>query len=135
VVKKLMYNLFDKSVFTIYQGNSMELDIYLTDYDTGDYIILENDAYVLFTIKDKSGHLIFQKKLTSSDQITEDKETFLVCTIGADDTLHWITGEYSYDCLYVDGSSVTTFISSTVVVAKAIGKYTDTIVNGGETDG
>lgn len=130
-----MYNLFDKSVFTIYQGNSMELDIYLTDSETGEYIPLENDAYVLFTIEDKAHNKVIQKKLTSSNCIIDGEVPVIVCTIDADETINLVTGEYSYDCLYVDGSSVTTFISSTVVVAKAIGKYTDTIVNGGETDG
>lgn len=130
-----MYNLFDKSVFTIYQGNSLELDIYLTDSETGEYIPLENDAYVLFTIEDRNRNKVIQKKLTASNCETEGEIPFIVCSINAEETMNLITGEYSYDCLYVDGSSVTTFISSTVVVAKAIGKYTDTIVNGGETDG
>lgn len=130
-----MYNLFDKSVFTVYQGNSLELDIYLTDSETGECIPLENDAYVLFTIEDMNHNKVIQKKLTASDCEVEGKVPFIACIINAEDTINLITGEYRYDCLYVDGSSVTTFISSTVVVAKAIGKYTDTTSNGGETDG
>lgn len=130
-----MYNLFDKSVLTIYQGNSMELDIYLTDSETGQYIPLENGAYVLFTIEDKNHNKVIQKKLTESNCTTEGETSVIVCPINADETINLLTGEYVYDCLYVDGSSVTTFISSTVVVAKAIGKYTDELVNGGETDG
>ena len=130
-----MYNLFDKSVFTIYQGNSMELDIYLTDSETGECIPLENGAYVLFTIANRHGEKVIQKKLTESNCVTEGEIPFIVCTIDADETINLLTGEYSYDCLYVDGSSVTTFISSTVVVAKAVGKYTDTPSNGGESDG
>lgn len=130
-----MYNLFDKSVFTIYQGNSIELNIYLTDSDTGEYVQLDDGSYVLFTIEDKNHNKVIQKKLTSSDYRPELDPPALSCSIEADETINLTSGEYLYDCLYVEGNSVTTFISSTVVIARAIGKYTDVSENGGEADG
>ena len=130
-----MYNLFDKSVFTIYQGNSMELDIYLTDSETGEYIPLENDAYVLFTIEDKAHNKVIQKKLTSSDYDAELDPPAVVCQINVDDTIDLPTGEYMYDCLYVNGDTAVTFVSSSVVISRAIGKYTDSNSTGGVVDG
>ncbi len=130
-----MYNLFDTSVLTIYQGNSLELDIYLTDTDTGEPVLLEDDAYVLFTVENKNHQTVIQKKLTSSDYDMELDPPAIVCTISVDDTIGLPTGEYLYDCLYVSGDTATTFVSSSMVVARAIGKYTDMNSIGGGVNG
>lgn len=130
-----MYNLFDTSVLTIYQGNSLELDIYLTDTDTGEPVPIENDAYVLFTVENKNHDIVIQKKLTSSDYDAELDPPAVVCQINVDDTINLPTGEYMYDCLYVNGDTAVTFVSSSVVISRAIGKYTDSNSTGGVVDG
>lgn len=130
-----MYNLFDTSVLTIYQGNSLELDIYLTDTDTGEPVPIEDDAYVLFTVENKNHDIVIQKKLTSSDYDAELDPPATVCQINVDDTIDLPTGEYMYDCLYVNGDTAVTFASSSVVISRAIGKYTDSGSTGGAVDG
>lgn len=130
-----MYNLFDTSVLTIYQGNSLELDIYLTDTDTGEPVPIEDDAYVLFTVENKNHDIVIQKKLTSSDYDAELDPPAVVCQINVDDTIDLPTGEYMYDCLYVNGDTAVTFVSSSVVISRAIGKYTDSNSTGGVVDG
>lgn len=130
-----MYNLFDTSVLTIYQGNSLELDIYLTDTDTGEPVPIEDDAYVLFTVENKNHDIVIQKKLTSSDYDAELDPPAIVCQINVDDTIDLPTGEYMYDCLYVNGDTAVTFVSSSVVISRAIGKYTDSNSTGGVVDG
>lgn len=130
-----MYNLFDTSVLTIYQGNSLELDIYLTETDTGEPVPIEDDAYVLFTVENKNHDVVIQKKLTSSDYDTELDPPAIVCQINMDDTIDLPTGEYMYDCLYVNGDTAVTFVSSSVVISRAIGKYTDSNSTGGAVDG
>lgn len=130
-----MYNLFDTSVLTIYQGNSLELDIYLTDTDTGEPVPIEDDAYVLFTVENKNHDIVIQKKLTSSDYDAELDPPAVVCQINVDDTIDLPTGEYMYDCLYVNGDTAVTFVSSSVVISRAIGKYTDSNPTGGVVDG
>lgn len=130
-----MYNLFDTSVLTIYQGNSLELDIYLTDTDTGEPVPIEDDTYVLFTVENKNHDIVIQKKLTSSDYDAELDPPAVVCQINVDDTIDLPTGEYMYDCLYVNGDTAVTFVSSSVVISRAIGRYTDSNSTGGVVDG
>jgi hypothetical protein len=130
-----MYNLFDKQVIFCYQGNSMLIEITLTDTETGEPIPVENDDYVLFTVSNKNNNIVIQKKLTQYDYDSEDE--CLHCNLDSNETADLPTGEYYYDCLYVCGTQSTTFISSSLVITKAYGKVAtpEPDENGGDTSG
>lgn len=116
-----MYNIFDQSVITVYQGNALLLEITLTDCDSGEPIPVENDDYILLTIVNKRGETVIQKRLTSADYDTE--EHVLHCKIDPADTIDLPTGEYCYDCLYVCGQDTpSTFASGAFIVVRAYGK-------------
>lgn len=124
-----MYGYFDDSVIYLTQGNTLTLEISLMNQDSGDTVFLENDDYILFTVENQNHKKVIQKKLTVSDM---DPETGAVtCTIASSDTVDKPTGEYQFDCLYVTGGDdATTFIRSSIVIQKAIGKYTDSLEGG-----
>ena len=118
-----MYNLFDSQVLKIYQGNSMMLEIAMTDTSTGEPVEMANDDYVLFTVVNKNERVVIEKRLTVNDYDENDK--VLLCKIEPQDTINLITGEYKYDMLYVCGNDTpTTFMSSTLIITKAYGKIT-----------
>ena len=118
-----MYNLFDSQVLKIYQGNSMMLEIAMTDTSTGEPVEMANDDYVLFTVVNKNERVVIEKRLTVNDYDENDK--VLLCKIDPQDTINLITGEYKYDMLYVCGNDTpTTFMSSTLIITKAYGKIT-----------
>ena len=116
-----MYNIFDPSVITVYQGNALMLEIRLTDPETGHPIPVENDDYILFTVANKNGETVIQKRLTSDNYDPEAE--LLTCRIDPADTMDLPTGEYAYDCLYVCGQDTpSTFASSVFVIVKSYGK-------------
>ena len=119
-----MYGYFDDTVIYLTQGNHIELDIEVRDEETGEAIELQNDDYILLTVENKNHKTVFQKKLTIFDVAPGSKA--VTCVISAQDTVSLPTGEYPFDCLYVTGgTNATTFIRSSIVIQKAIGKYTD----------
>lgn len=127
-----MYGYFDDSVIYLTQGNKLQLEISLKDEETGDAIILEGDNYILLTVENQNHKKVIQKKLTSSD--TDPETGVVTCTISSSETVNMPTGEYPYDCLYVSGGDdATTFAKSSIVIQKAIGKYTDSFEEGGAT--
>lgn len=131
-----MYNLFDDNLIKITRGNSISLQITLTDTETGDPFILEEGDSVLFTVS-RNGEKAIQKILTADDY-DPDYEGVLLCNIVPSETVNLLTGEYQYDCLLLtsDGNA-NTFISSSLVVTNAVGVYTDIHPesdNGGEND-
>ena len=120
-----MYDLFDDNVIHITRGNSITIQIALTETESGDpFIMLEGDS-VLFTVKKNNGDKVIQKQLTPDDYDPEQKGV-LLCNVVPSETINLITGEYHYDCLLLtsDGSA-NTFISSALLVDEAIGTYTD----------
>lgn len=124
-----MFNIFDKQLLKITQGNSVEVLITLTDTDTRLPITIGEGDKVLFTVKNQNGITVIQKTLTSND-LAEDGYS-IIMTILPEET-NIVTGEYPYDVLLVtlDGQAVT-FISSTVIITPAVGLYTD--VGGGDS--
>lgn len=118
-----MFNIFDKQLLKITQGNSAEILITLTDTDTGLPITIGEGDKVLFTVKNQNGITVIQKTLTSND-LAEDGYSIIMTVLPEETNI--VTGEYPYDVLLVtlDGQAVT-FISSTVVIAPAVGLYTD----------
>lgn len=122
--------LFDGNLITIVKGNSAVIGITVTDTETGDPYILTGDAVVIFTVKNKRGAMVIQKTLTSQDY-EEDQQT-LECNLSPSDTVTLLTGEYDYDCLLYSESEnlAVTFISSNLVIEKAVGLYTD--ISGGD---
>lgn len=122
--------LFDGNLITIIKGNSAVIGITITDAETGDPYILTGDAVVIFTVKNKRGEKVIQKTLTSQDY-EEDQQT-LECNLSPSDTVTLLTGEYDYDCLLYSESEnlAVTFISSNLVIEKAVGLYTD--ISGGD---
>lgn len=119
-----MYNLFDDNIIKITRGNSVSLQIYLKDNNTGDPFILGVGDSVLFTAS-RNGEKAIQKMLTAEDYDPEH-EGVLLCDIVPSETVNLMTGEYHYDCLLLtsDGNA-NTFISSALLVDEAIGVYTD----------
>lgn len=119
-----MYNLFDENLIKITRGNSISLQIYLTDTKTGDPFILGAGDSVLFTVS-RNGEKAIQKMLTAEDY-DPDYEGVLLCNIVPSETVNLLTGEYHYDCLLLtsDGNA-NTFISSALIVDEAVGVYTD----------
>lgn len=122
--------LFDGNLISVVKGNSAVIGITITDAQTGEPYILTGDAVVIFTVKNKKGEIVIQKTLTSQDY--EEDEQTLECNISPADTVTLLTGEYDYDCLlYSESESLAvTFISSNLVVEKAVGLYTD--ISGGD---
>ncbi|MBO7450684.1 MAG: hypothetical protein J6U54_09970 [Clostridiales bacterium] len=124
-----MFNIFDKQLLKITQGNSVEVLITLTDTDTGLPITIGEGDKVLFTVKNQNGITVIQKTLTSND-LAEDGYSIIMTVLPEETNI--MTGEYPYDVLLVtlDGQAVT-FISSTVIITPAVGLYTD--VGGGDS--
>lgn len=124
-----MFNIFDKQLLKITQGNSVEVLITLTDTDTGLPITIGEGDKVLFTVKNQNGTTVIQKTLTSND-LAEDGYSIIMTVLPEETNI--MTGEYPYDVLLVtlDGQAVT-FISSTVIITPAVGLYTD--VGGGDS--
>ncbi|MBO7452128.1 MAG: hypothetical protein J6U54_17505 [Clostridiales bacterium] len=122
--------LFDGNLISVVKGNSAVIGITITDAQTGEPYILTGDAVVIFTVKNKKGEIVIQKTLTSQDY--EEDEQTLECNISPADTVTLLTGEYDYDCLLYSESEnlAVTFISSNLVVEKAVGLYTD--ISGGD---
>lgn len=122
--------LFDGNLITIVKGNSAVIGITITDTETGDPYILTGDSVVIFTVKNKRGEKVIQKTLTPQDY-EEDQQT-LECNLSPSDTVTLLTGEYEYDCLLYSESEnlAVTFISSNLVIEKAVGLYTD--ISGGD---
>lgn len=117
--------MFDSNELVITEGNSAIIDITPLDEVTEEAIKLNDGDKVIFTIKTNLGKLLLQKVLTNEDYDSEQDES-LNCVISPEETLGWGGGTYFYDCLllYADGTALT-FISSTIHIEKAIGKYTD----------
>lgn len=117
--------MVDTNRLVLTEGNSAIIDITPLNEDSGEPIKLNEGDKVLFTIKTSFGKLKLQKELTNADYDSE-QDTSLNCVINREDTLGWASGEYFYDCLliYSDGTTLT-FISSTIRIEKALGKYTD----------
>ena len=123
-----MRNLFDPSTITIYQANTVVLEINMTDIATGEPVIPSNTDEVVFTVVDSYDKTVIQKRLTAEDYDRDNN--VMVCTLTPEDTADLLTGDYRYDCLYVyDGTTPTTFISSAFVVKKSYGKI------GGDSNG
>lgn len=124
-----MFNIFDKQLLKITQGNSVEVLITLTDTDTRLPITIGEGDKVLFTVKNQNGITVIQKTLTSND-LAEDGYSIIMTVLPEETNI--VTGEYPYDVLLVtlDGQAVT-FISSTVIITPAVGLYTD--VGGGDS--
>lgn len=122
-----MLDIFDKQLLRITRGNSAEIEIVLTDTDTGNPIAIGAGDKVLFTAKNQNGVTVIKKELTSAD-LAEDGYTLLMKIIPEETMIP--TGNYPYDVLLVtlDGQAVT-FISSTMIINPAVGVYTD--VGGG----
>lgn len=123
-------NLFDGNLISVIRGNSAVIGITITDTETGDPYILTGDSVVIFTVKNKRGEKVIQKTLTPQDY-EEDQQT-LECNFSPSDTVTLLTGEYDYDCLLYSESEnlAVTFISSNLVIEKAVGLYTD--ISGGD---
>lgn len=119
-----MFNLFDECVLRLTRGNSADISITLKDAYTGDPIVIEEGDSVLFTAKDKRGETVIKRTLTHAD-ISPDDGHSLILPITPEETM-LMTGEYLYDVLLLtsDGQAIT-FISSSLVIEKAIGLYTD----------
>lgn len=122
--------LFDGNLISVVKGNSAAIGITITDTETGDPYILTGDTVVIFTVKNKRGEKVIQKTLTFQDY-EEDQQT-LECNLSPSDTVTLLTGEYDYDCLLYSESEnlAVTFISSNLVIEKAVGLYTD--ISGGD---
>ena len=126
-----MLNLFDTQLLNLVQGNSAEIVITITDRKTGSFITIGENDKVLFTVKNSKGEKVIQKTLTSND-ISESDGHSLLARIEPSETMI-LTGDYAYDCLLItgDGQAVT-FISSKLIIQKAVGLYTD--VGGGTNE-
>jgi hypothetical protein len=124
-----MFDIFDKNVIRIVRGNSASINITPIDTDTSTPVILSEGDKVLFTVKNQNGATVMQKVLTSANY-DDGEDTSLNCPIEPDDTIDLLTGEYAYDCLLLVGSQAVTFISSALIIEKALGTYED--VSGGD---
>lgn len=124
-----MFDIFDENVIRIMRGNSASINITPIDTDTGTPVILSDGDKVLFTVKNQNGATVLKKVLTSSDY-DDSEDTSLNCSIEPEDTIDLLTGEYAYDCLLVSGSQAVTFISSSLIIEKALGTYVD--LSGGD---
>lgn len=114
------------------QGNSATINITPYDAETKEPVILGEGDKVLFTVKTKLGTPKMQKTLTNLDY-EDPEDTSLNCDILPEDTIDWDLGDYLYDCLLLTSDSeAITFISSTLCISKAIGKYTDVEVRANE---
>lgn len=119
-----MFNLFDECVLRLTRGNSADISITLKDAYTGDPIVIKEGDSVLFTAKDKHGETVIKRTLTYADISPDDGHSLILQIIPEETML--TTGEYLYDVLLLtsDGQAIT-FISSSLVIEKAIGLYTD----------
>ena len=124
-----MFDIFDENVIRIMRGNSASINITPIDTDTGTPVILSDGDKVLFTVKNQNGVTVLKKVLTSADY-EDGEDTSLNCSIEPDDTIDLLTGEYAYDCLLVSGGQAVTFISSSLIIEKALGTYVD--LSGGD---
>lgn len=120
-----MLSIQSDNKISLTQGNSAKINITPYDAETKEPIILGEGEKVLFTVKTKLGTLKLQKVLTNEDY-DDPEDTSLNCDILPEDTINWEVGEYLYDCLLLTSDSeAITFISSKLMVTKAVGKYTD----------
>ena len=114
----------DSNALIITQGNSIVIDITPIDDDTKEPIRLNDGEKVIFTVKNKLGNLMLQKILTNEDYDSPEDNS-LNCVLDPSDTINFGSGLYLYDCLLITPTEAVTFISSTFIVEKAYGKYTD----------
>lgn len=116
-----MFDIFDDNVIYLTKGNTATIDITPIDDATGEPIVLSETDYILFSVKNKKGEIVIQKRLTS-DMYEDEDDKSVNCDISSADTKDLLTGEYKYDCLLVTGDGQTvTFISSALVIKDAIG--------------
>ena len=119
-----MYKL-DPNRIVMTEGNSAVIDITPLDEESGDPIKLQNGDKILFTIKTNLGKTKLQKVLTNENYDGEE-DTSIDCVINPEETLGWSAGEYLYDCVLITyDNQVFTFISSTLHIDTAYGKFTD----------
>lgn len=123
-------DIFDPNFVEVPQGNTKELDITPIDIETLEPVILEEGDVVLFTVVNRRGEKVIQKRLTHEDY-SDPEDTSINCTIEPDDTINLLTGWYSYDCLaLLAGGRCCTFIeNSPFLITKSFGKYTDILQN------
>ena len=115
----------------ITQGNSATINITPYDSETQEPIVLGEGDRVIFTVKDLAGKTMLQRTLTNLDY-EDEQDTSLNCDILPEETINWRLGDYQYDCLLLTSDEeAITFISSTLCITKALGKYTDVEVSGG----
>lgn len=120
-----MFEVYNGNKIRLTKGNTVTIDITPIDEETQDPIILVDNDKVLFTIKTSGGRTMLQKTLTKDDY-SDEHDTSVNCVIDASDTIDWETGIYYYDCLlYLTNGDIVTFISSTIQILPALGKYTD----------
>lgn len=115
-----MFDIFDKNVVNISQGDSVTLFVTPVDDETGEPVILAEGDSVVFAVASKLGEVVIEKVLTSAnygDQI----EGALICEFTPSDTQSLPTGEYPYTCRLRLGTGVNiTFISSSVIITETI---------------
>ena len=127
-----MFNITGNKI-TLTKGNSAAIDITMTNSATGELITLETSDRVVLTAKDLFGNTAFQKIITSENRVSEE-EPIYECVFEPDDTINLPVGQYKYDVMLILGDGqVVTFISSDLIIMKAIGLYTD--LNTPETGG
>ena len=115
-----MIDIFDPNWIRVTYGNTMMIEIGIVDNDTCEPITLDDGEYIVFTVKSKKGEMVIEKILTSVNADPEDP-TCIICEISSEET-KLVTGEYLYDCLYVDATNKkTTFVSSIFQITPAVG--------------
>lgn len=127
-----MFYIFSENVIKITKGNSAVIDITLVDSDTQEHIELSEGDRILFTVKNQGDRTVIQKVITNADLLSGETDVY-ACAIDPEDTAKLPIGDYDYDCLLLlsDGQAIT-FISSKLVITKAVGLYTDVVNGGGE---
>lgn len=119
-----MLRTLDPNAIDITAGNDAVIDITPIDDETELPIVLTNTDTILFTVQDNFGNTLIQKTLTADDY-SGPGDTSVNCVLTPADTIDIYPGVYKYDCMLRTSNLNVTFISSTIQIKEALGKYTD----------
>ena len=115
-----MFDIFDNNWIRITCRDSATIAITLKDSDGEPFEIGEEES-VIFTVMTKKEKTVITKVLTIAS-VDPDDPTIINCELDSNDT-DLTTGEYLYDCLFIDSNGQrTTFISSVFQILPAVGE-------------
>lgn len=131
-----MFNVLRNNTISLTRGNSATINITMENSSTQEYITLGDHDKVVLTAKGPSGEKVIQKTITSDDLVSGADIPMYSCGFEPSDTINLKEGQYRYDVmLLLEDGQVVTFISANLLIAEAIGLYTDVPLESGGYSG